>query len=94
MAGPGLLHLTTFLAQTELAELIRRLNVGGKQRMGKKRFRLEFRMKLTGNEPGMIGPFNGFHQIKFRISSADLHPAFFQHRNEMIHHLITVTMAF
>tara|TARA_B100000586_G_C19898605_1_gene338090 strand:- start:15 stop:392 length:378 start_codon:yes stop_codon:yes gene_type:complete len=94
MTGPGLFHLTPFLAQTELSMFMGCMNVGCKQRMREKRLGFEFRMELAGDEPGMICTFNGFYQIEFRIPTAYLHPAFLKHRDEMVHHLITVTMPF
>jgi hypothetical protein len=69
-------------------------NEGHKKRVGVHRSRLELRMELTSQEPGMVTDFHNFHQLSIWRDAAHDQPCLLQPLSKVIIKFIPVTMPF
>jgi hypothetical protein len=70
----------------------RRFDIAGKEGVPAPGPRLEFRVELTRHKPGMSGQLNDFDQLTIERPATHLHARFFQLRDIVAVHLVTMPM--
>ena len=71
-----------------------RLDQAGKQWMGRRWLAFEFRVELNGNEPGVVGDFNNFHEALVGTGPGDDKPGLFKLLAVAAVELVAVAVAF
>jgi hypothetical protein len=63
-----------WIARPSFPSLDSRFDEGGEEWMSRSWLALELRMELHGDEPGVVGQFDDFDQLPFRMESREDHP--------------------